>query len=67
LPHDDTETPPAPARAAALRIRGPPSGERADILETLRTHRIFLRHTVEGLTDEQARLPRRPASSPSAG
>ena len=32
------------------------SGERADILETLRTHRYFLRHTAEGLTDEQARL-----------
>ena len=32
------------------------TGERADILETLRTHRYFLRHTVEGLTDEQARL-----------
>jgi hypothetical protein len=32
------------------------SGERADILETLRTHRYFLRHTVDGLTDEQARL-----------
>ena len=32
------------------------AGERADILETLRTHRFFLRHTVEGLTDEQARL-----------
>ena len=32
------------------------AGERADILETLRTHRYFLRHTVEGLSDEQARL-----------
>jgi hypothetical protein len=32
------------------------TGERADILETLQTHRYFLRHTVEGLTDEQARL-----------
>ena len=32
------------------------AGERADILETLRTHRYFLRHTVDGLTDEQARL-----------
>jgi hypothetical protein len=32
------------------------SGERADILETLRTHRYFLRHTADGLTDEQARL-----------
>jgi hypothetical protein len=32
------------------------SCERADILETLRTHRYFLRHTADGLTDEQARL-----------
>jgi uncharacterized damage-inducible protein DinB len=32
------------------------AGERADILETLRTHRYFLRHTVDGLSDEQARL-----------
>jgi uncharacterized damage-inducible protein DinB len=32
------------------------AGERADILETLATHRYFLRHTVQGLTEEQARL-----------
>jgi hypothetical protein len=32
------------------------SGERADILETLAAHRGFLRHTVQGLTDEQAAL-----------
>ena len=30
--------------------------ERADLLESLRTHRAFLRLTVQGLTDEQARL-----------
>jgi uncharacterized damage-inducible protein DinB len=42
--------------SAAASITGSASGERADILETLRTHRYFLRHTVEGLTDEQARL-----------
>ena len=30
--------------------------ERTDLLETLRTHRHFLRHTVQGLTDDQARL-----------
>jgi uncharacterized damage-inducible protein DinB len=30
------------------------SQERADIIETLRAHRNFLRHTVEGLSDEQA-------------
>ena len=29
--------------------------ERADFLETLSTHRSFLRHTVRDLTDEQAR------------
>ncbi|MDN5746948.1 MAG: DinB family protein [Pseudonocardia sp.] len=29
-------------------------GERADILETLRNARHFLRHTVAGLTDEQS-------------
>ena len=28
--------------------------ERADLLETLAAHRGFLRHTVRGLTDEQA-------------
>ena len=31
------------------------SGERADLLETLAAHRGFLRHTVAGITDEQAR------------
>ncbi|SCF26377.1 DinB family protein [Micromonospora chokoriensis] len=30
------------------------TGERADLLETLRKHRGFLLHTVNGLTDEQA-------------
>ncbi|GAA1580565.1 DinB family protein [Kribbella hippodromi] len=30
------------------------SGERADILEFLGKHRHFLRHTAQGLTDEQA-------------
>lgn len=29
--------------------------ERADLLEALRAHRDFLRHTAEGLTDDQAR------------
>ena len=42
--------------SADASLTGSASGERADILETLRTHRFFLRHTVEGLTDEQARL-----------
>jgi hypothetical protein len=31
------------------------TGERADLLELLQTHRHFLRFTVRGLTDEQAR------------
>jgi Protein of unknown function (DUF664) len=30
------------------------SGERADLLDTLTKARYFLRHTVQGLTDEQA-------------
>jgi len=34
---------------------GPPDGqERADIIETLRSHRGFLRHTVDGLDDDAA-------------
>jgi hypothetical protein len=31
------------------------TGERADLVETLAAHRQFLRHTVQGLTDDQAR------------
>lgn len=31
-------------------------GERADLVQTLARHRGFLRHTVRGLTDEQAAL-----------
>ena len=30
--------------------------ERADLLDAMGRHRRFLRHTVQGLTDEQARL-----------
>src|SRR5687768_15946164 len=37
------------------------TGERADLLETLDAHRQFLRYTVQGLTDEQAR--QRPTAS----
>jgi hypothetical protein len=37
------------------------TGERADLLESLAAHRYFLRHTVQGLTEEQARL--RPTAS----
>src|SRR4051795_12968485 len=32
------------------------TGERADLVQTLDTHRNFLRFTVRGLTDEQATL-----------
>jgi len=32
------------------------SQERADLIETLRIHRYFLKFTVQNLTDEQARL-----------
>ena len=42
----------------ATSIPSGPTGEldqeRADIIETLRAHRGFLRHTVRGLDDEQA-------------
>jgi hypothetical protein len=34
----------------------PATGERADLVEVLRKHRGLFRHTVAGLTDEQARL-----------
>ena len=44
------------ASAAASPSAGAITGERADILESLRAHRYFLRHTVAGLTDDQARL-----------
>lgn len=37
------------------------TADRADLLETLATHRHFLRYTVQGLTDEQAR--QRPTAS----
>jgi uncharacterized damage-inducible protein DinB len=37
------------------------TAERADLLETLAAHRHFLRFTVQGLTDEQAR--QRPTAS----
>ncbi len=43
-----TETPPGRPT--------PPSAERADLLESLQAQRGFLLHTVQGLTDEQARL-----------
>ena len=47
--------------AAAADVGPVPDRERADLLETLRTHRAFLRHTLRGLSEEQAR--RRPTVS----
>ncbi len=44
-----TETQSTPTETPAL------SQERRDLLETLRAHRHFLRTTVQGLTDDQAR------------
>ena len=45
--------------AAATTTTATPAGtasdERADLLQTLHAHRAFLRVTVQGLTDEQAR------------
>jgi hypothetical protein len=35
---------------------GSTAGERADLVDVLRTHRALFRVTVKGLTDEQARL-----------
>lgn len=32
------------------------TGERADLLQAMAVHRYFLRHTVRGITDDQARL-----------
>ncbi|WP_018349504.1 DinB family protein [Longispora albida] len=40
--------------ATATLTRATLSVERADLLETINKHRHFLRHTVQGLTDEQA-------------
>jgi hypothetical protein len=48
-------TDPDPDPAPALTT------ERADLLESLQTHRRFLRTTADGLTDDQARL--RPTAS----
>jgi hypothetical protein len=40
--------------APTQNIQDTVSGERADLLETLATHRFFLRNTTRDLTDEQA-------------
>ena len=39
-----------------------PTGERADLLESIRRHRYFLRYTVRDLTDEQAGLRPTPST-----
>ena len=52
----NTETSTDSAAAYAAISGGAAPGERADILEGLRSARFFLRHTVQGLSDEQARL-----------
>jgi hypothetical protein len=39
----------------ATAVNTTATGERADLLESLRRHRYFLRHTVQGLTGDQAR------------
>lgn len=53
--HDTMAPTPAGTDASAS------TSEHRDLLEALRTHREFLRSTVRGLTDEQARL--RPTAS----
>jgi hypothetical protein len=50
-----TETQSTPTQSPA------PSQERRDLLETLRTHRHFLRTTVQGMTDDQARTRSTPS------
>ncbi|MDP9073083.1 MAG: DinB family protein [Actinomycetota bacterium] len=42
------------ATTTATEAQADPTGERADLLQTLAQHRHFLRYTVRGLSDEQA-------------
>jgi hypothetical protein len=44
-----------------------PSGERADLLDLLTTHRYLFLRTVDGLTDDQARLTPIPSTTLSLG
>lgn len=44
-------------RRPGWRVAAAGTGERADLLQTLATHRDFLRYTLRGVTDEQARQP----------
>jgi hypothetical protein len=51
-------TNPSTPSTASLSSSGPgiDTGERTDLVDVLRKHRGLFRHTVTGLTDEQARL-----------
>ena len=51
----ESENPMTSTQEAPAMITTALTGERADILETLTVHRQFLRHTVQGLTDDEAR------------
>jgi uncharacterized damage-inducible protein DinB len=50
--HPDISSPESVSSAGI----GAGTGERGDLIEVLRKHRDLFRHTVQGLTDEQARL-----------
>jgi uncharacterized damage-inducible protein DinB len=50
--HTSSPSPRTPSTPAS----GSATDERADLVDVLRKHRGLFRHTVEGLTDEQARL-----------
>jgi len=52
---DMTTTDPTPRTTPDSAPSAAPAGERADLLEALAVHRGFLRQTVRGLTEEQAR------------
>jgi uncharacterized damage-inducible protein DinB len=56
MTNTEATSPSDSAAAYAALSGGTATDERADILESLRSARFFLRHTVQGLTDEQARL-----------
>ena len=45
----------AAATSTTATLAGETSDERTDLLQTLRAHRAFLRVTVQGLTEDQAR------------
>jgi adenylate kinase family enzyme len=52
----DMTTPPSTPPAPSSPSSGSAAQERADLVDVLRKHRDLFRHTVGGLTDEQARL-----------